>query len=589
MGDQVTRMNEALSAVHAELLALAGQHENGEALHALAGAEARLSAGTFRLVILGEYKRGKSTLINALLGRQVLPMGVVPLTSVITEVAFAPEPQVEVEFTDGRREGVPVEHLSQYVTETGNPRNVKAVKRTCLLLPSALLQAGVTVVDTPGVGSVLEHNTEVTYDFLAESDAVVIVLAADQPLSAEERRLLSALAGITDHVLFAVNRTDVLEPDDVATSVGFVRRMLAENGVPPEHVFPISAKQALDAAARDGAPPAAFGDFERALRALLIGRKSGILERRARILIQRAAGLLTLEMAAELHALGKGRQALEDLIGRLELAAREAAEAVERSAVLLRHDVRKVHEISLRRELDATHERLAVALWPRVEAAMDRERGHPLVETVERQTAALGEWVVTELRRWYPATQALVEEGLTRALDAHTRRVGDAAGDVLALANARLGMRAHVPRAAAPMDERPRFYFKDWDYAGDPLRTPRWMFRLPRRWAAPRARRALRELMERRIHQNLEAIRHDWVTRLDEAGRQFTRSSHQQVHGIIGMLAEGLKRAERMRVDETVAERRSELERDLSAVRRLEARLDEMDPARIAAAGTERG
>ena len=580
MDDQVTRTRETLIAAREELRALAERHECGEALRDLGTARARLDATSFRLVVLGEYKRGKSTLVNALLGSNVLPMDVVPLTSVVTEVAYAPEPRTQVEFLDGRLTDISADALSSFVTEPENPRNTKAVKRAIVRLPSPLLKAGVTIVDTPGVGSIFEHNTEVTYEFLAESDAVVIVLAADQPLSAEERRLLTALAGITDHVLFAVNRVDVLAPEDAAKSVEFIRRNLKDlcDGS-LKHVFPLSARTALETAGGPS-PPAEFATFDTALRQLLIGRKSDLLENRARLLMRRAADLLTLKVGLERHALDQGQLELQRTLDRLESAAATARDVLDNSAILLSHDVHRLHAVTLRQALEATRQRLVAELWPRVESTLRAHGRRPLHEIVRELAVAIGEWVVADLKRSYSETEALAQNGLSRALEGHVKRVHAATGDVVALANNLLGMHAEVPRAVAPLDERARFYYKDWDYSGGPLRTPGWWFQLPRRWAEPRARQALHELLERRINQNLGAIRYDWLTRLDDAVRRFSTSSREQFDSIVGILSEGVKRAERLGTVVASDHRRDELERDLATLQGLRERLDDESQGR---------
>ncbi len=565
---------ETLRAVHEELLGLAGRQDDGRALEALAAARSRLAAVTFRLVVLGEYKRGKSTLANALLGSPVLPVDVLPLTSVITEVVHGPAKTARVELVDGRSEPISLDELPGWVTEAGNPRNRKGVRRAWVELPSPLLRQGVTIVDTPGVGSVFEHNTEVTLDFLAESDAVVIVLAADQPLSAEERRLLAALSDITDHVLFAVNRIDLLSGPDAAKSLDFIRRTLADlDGAPPDHVFPISAREALDAETAGESTPAPFAAFARALERVLVGRKADILEARARALLLLAADFLALGLDAERRGLEQERQVLGEVRTRLEDTAAKAAGELDRSVVLLQHDLRRLHEMALRRELDATQRRLADNLWPRVLAALDGDGTRPLHATVDELSRSIGEWVVEDLRRWHPTTRTLVEGGLGRALEEHMARVDDAVGGVIADANERLGTSARVPRAVAPLDEHARFYFKDWDYAGGSLRMSSLWFRLPRRWAEPRARRALRELLDRRIRQNLEGIRYDWVSRLEDAGRRFSKSAGEQLEGVVRLLVDGIGRAERLLVDGGAGPRREDLEAGLVRLTAIRERL----------------
>lgn len=574
MNDRTITPGEDLSAAHEALRAMAERRECGQVLRDLAAAESRLGETSFRLVVLGEYKRGKSTLINALLGAPVLPMAVVPLTSVITEVAFGTEPGATIEFLDGRRETVVLDALPDFVTESGNPRNAKRVRRATVHHPAPLLREGVIIVDTPGVGSIFEHNTDATYAFLDEADAVVIVLAVDQPLSAEEQRLTRALAGITERILFVVNRVDALAPDDVATSVAFVRHTLETlEGRPPDHVFALSARQALEARARSAAAPDAFADFERSLHRVLVERKSDILLDRARLLTGRAADLLILELEAERRALGLEHAQLAQAIERLAEATGRTTDELRQSGVLLRHQVERIHSVTLREQADRTRETLLAALAPRVEEALRDGRTRPLSPLAHELSASIGTWVVEEMRRHYTASEDVVRHALDRALEDHASRVQASAGEIVALANDLLGMRARVPEVIAPLPEKPRFYFKDWDYSGSPLRMPGWMLRLPRRWAEPRARSALHELLQRRVGQNLEAIRYDWRMRLDDAVRRFEKSSAEQLDGVARLITEALARAERRGSDGSAEAQRAALERELAGAASLRDRV----------------
>ena len=92
----------------------------------LAAARARVAEDRFNLVVLGEFKRGKSSLINALLERPVLPTGVVPLTSVVTTIAAGDHDRLLVSFADGREEARPLAELAEYVTEARNPGTAAA-------------------------------------------------------------------------------------------------------------------------------------------------------------------------------------------------------------------------------------------------------------------------------------------------------------------------------------------------------------------------------------------------------------------------------------------------------------------------------
>src|SRR5664279_4584547 len=126
---------------------------------------------------------GKSTLINALLARAVLPTGVVPLTAVPTTLSYGESEAVEVRYTDGRDAVLGLDALPELVTEAGNPANRGGVAAVTVRLPAPLLAGGMELVDTPGTGSVYVHNTTAAAGALERMDAAVFVLTVDPPIS----------------------------------------------------------------------------------------------------------------------------------------------------------------------------------------------------------------------------------------------------------------------------------------------------------------------------------------------------------------------------------------------------------------------
>ena len=135
-----------------ELTAL-GTERDREQLAALLD---RLDAARLRVLVVGEAKRGKSTLINALLGRAVLPSGVTPLTAVTTTVRHGDDERAEVRFLDGHDEKYSLAALPDLVTERGNPGNRRRIAGVTVYLAAPVLEGGVELVDTPGTGSVFD-------------------------------------------------------------------------------------------------------------------------------------------------------------------------------------------------------------------------------------------------------------------------------------------------------------------------------------------------------------------------------------------------------------------------------------------------
>lgn len=151
----------------------------------------RLAEDRFNLMIVGRFSRGKSTLMNAVLGGDYLPTGIVPLTSVITTVRYGSRKQVVLTFNDSRlRREVPLSQLADYVTQQSNPGNVKDVAYAEIELPVEILRRGLFFVDSPGLGSSIVENTQTTERFLPQADAFVLVTSYESPLSEEEDRIL---------------------------------------------------------------------------------------------------------------------------------------------------------------------------------------------------------------------------------------------------------------------------------------------------------------------------------------------------------------------------------------------------------------
>ncbi|HTX02536.1 MAG TPA: dynamin family protein, partial [Candidatus Acidoferrales bacterium] len=116
----------------------------------------RSAVNELTVLIAGQFKRGKSTLINALIGNDILPTGALPLTSIATSVHFGTE-SATVTYCDGGSSQIDIRDLGEYVTETGNPENVRAVSAVDVSVHAEFLH-GLRIVDTPGVASAFVHN-----------------------------------------------------------------------------------------------------------------------------------------------------------------------------------------------------------------------------------------------------------------------------------------------------------------------------------------------------------------------------------------------------------------------------------------------
>ncbi len=143
----------------------------------------RVSEGRFYVACIGQFKRGKSSVLNALVGDNTLPTGVVPVTTVPTIVRCGNHAAARVRFeAAGSWTHIPLESVDKYVSEEKNPENAKHVAALEIFVPSPLLATGMCFVDTPGLGSVFTGNTAATQAFMPHIDAALVVIGADPPL-----------------------------------------------------------------------------------------------------------------------------------------------------------------------------------------------------------------------------------------------------------------------------------------------------------------------------------------------------------------------------------------------------------------------
>ncbi len=248
---------EAVAALIGQALACQLEPPDAQAAtrDRLRGLAARLATARLQVAVVGQFKRGKSSLLNALLGIPVLPMGVVPLTAITTVLSAGP-PLLRLEFLDGKhieRSSADLDGLraglATLVTEEGNPANLFGLRQVEARLPAPLLARGVVLLDTPGIGSTLRHNTEAAIAALPECDLALFVVSPDPPITEAELAYLAQVRATAARVIVVLNKVDTQEPAERDVTLRFLRRVLAEQaGLPAEtEIFPISARTALRA------------------------------------------------------------------------------------------------------------------------------------------------------------------------------------------------------------------------------------------------------------------------------------------------------------------------------------------------------
>jgi len=212
----------------------------------LASCRAFAQEKTLNVAVLGRFKAGKSSFLNHLFGRALLPVGVIPVTSVVTEIQWGPHERAEILFTDGRRDGVPTERISEFISENQNPGNSKQVARVRVELPAIDRYRGIRFVDTPGLESVLEHNTDVLLEWLPNVGLALVAVGVDPPLSRHDIALIRNLSRYTPNISLLLTKVDVLDEDERVQVREFVQRQLARYWNDAVPVFPYSVRPGFE-------------------------------------------------------------------------------------------------------------------------------------------------------------------------------------------------------------------------------------------------------------------------------------------------------------------------------------------------------
>ena len=246
----------------------------------LASARASAEQDEISVAVLGRFKAGKSSFLNHFMRRDILPVGVVPVTTVVTEIRYGTRVEARVHHHDGRDFEVPLDQIGGYISEKENPENVRQVDLLTVELPELRRFRGLKFVDTPGLDSALSHNTQTSLNWLPNVGLALVAVSVDPPLSQRDIDLLKSLYQYTPKVGILLTKADLLSEPELREVVEYVHAQLARSLSGTPRVFPYSIKPG-------------FERFRQALEAELVGATlERFAEERASILLRKMDTLL---------------------------------------------------------------------------------------------------------------------------------------------------------------------------------------------------------------------------------------------------------------------------------------------------------
>jgi predicted GTPase len=530
---------------------------------------ARVAEGRFYVACVGQFKRGKSTLLNALVGHEVVPTGFVPVTAVPTVIRFGDELHARIRMRDGSWREIAMTDLKEYVTEELNPENKKAVDGAEVFVPSALLSSGMCFVDTPGLGSVFFGNTATTQAFIPHIDAALVVIGADPPIGGEELALVGAVGKQVQDLILVINKADRTSDPERAAAVKFTREILEKRlHRPMGDVFEVSAAERME----DRGP---LRDWERLLASL-----HHLVEDSGRNLVRAACDRGLQRLSEQLLAIvSEDRDALqrpiEESERRIELMKQTISES-ERSmrelSFLLMAEQQRISDLFVDRhkqffhsasmESESTFEQ-ALSSVPRGFGPRYRRRVMHLAQEISR----------SKVMPWLKPEQ---EEGERQYRTVALRFVEMGNGFLKMLADAGLNELARMPHALDPekgLRVRSRFVFEDFIGTAQPPSPLRWLADvfLPLVGARKVITNEAREFLRHLLDTNSSRVQNDVLNRIQESRDRLEVEIRKLLHEISRVAEQALDRARKVKEEGTPAvqsaiERLNRLEREVSVL-----------------------
>jgi hypothetical protein len=505
----------------------------------------RVSEGRFYVACIGQFKRGKSSVLNALVGDSVLPTGVVPVTAVPTIVRYGSRAAARVRFEAGGWTDIPLKTVDEYVSEEKNPENAKHVAALEIFVPSPLLATGMCFVDTPGLGSVFTGNTAATQAFIPHIDAALVVIGADPPLAGEELVLVEAVARHVQDLIIALNKADRTTDTERAAAVAFARRQLEKRlQHPVQPFFEVSAAEQLEhrGTGRD------WRKLVEALRLLVEGSGRRLIQAACERGLERISEQLLVIITEEREALQRPIEESESRIAVMKQTIADAELSMRELAYLFMAEQQHLSDMFVDR-----HKAFLARVMPQAGKEFDvvlQSISGGLGPSYRRHTFRKAQ----ELTRrhvvpWLKPEQEEAEKEYRRV----ALRFVEMANEFLKkLANAGIPELARMPHALDPergFRVRSEFTFLDFIEVAQPASPLRWLADLILGLAGARSiiKNDARKFLARLLEFNSTRVQSDILNRVQESRGKLEVEILKLLHEVSRIAEQALARAKKVR------------------------------------------
>jgi len=516
----------------------------------------KLEHNIFNIVVMGQFKRGKTSLINTLIGDDLLPVAVVPLTSIATIITYGEDTKISVCFNDGRCETIEINQLADYVTEKGNPKNIKDVAEVYITYPSKYLKDGVRLIDTPGVGSVYQHNTDVAYHYLPKSDAVFFLVSVDQPMSQNELDFLKDVKEYSSKIFFILNKKDYLNDKELLESVEFIKNVLSEIYQSPK-IYPISAKMALLAKKEnnpDMLKKSGIEDFLAELNRFLMEEKGNVLLEAVTKHILKALMQTEFEIDLEIKSM---KMPLGELEEKLKLFEEKKTEILQKKSdfeILLEGEIKNLIKNVLEEDINNHKKQLTTALQKELEKKYLENKKLPLNELYKTLEDAVISEIKLAFDKWMPKEDEKLSKMFEKICNRFSIDVDNIIEELVTFASELFGENREFIKTEAVWEMKSDFYyrFKRESLMIDALSTTFTMM-LPKFIGDKVLLNKLKNYLVTAVDMQSGNIRYDFAERLNKSKVRFKWEMFDKissaVEGIENAIKKGIDKKDKSELD----------------------------------------
>ncbi|AIS52907.1 dynamin family [Thermoanaerobacter kivui] len=478
-------------------------------------------------MVLGQFKRGKSTFTNYILGADILPTGVVPLTSVITKIQYSPDIWAKVLYDDGRSENIDIKELDLYCTEKNNPKNIKGVKEIHIGYPFEFISNDVVIIDTPGIGSVYKHNTDVAYSYINKADAVIFLLSVDPPISELEKEFLSKISENINKIFFVLNKIDYVNEMELNEIINFneniVREITKNDDI---SIYPISAKLALEGkVSKDNNAIKKSGTkkLENDLQNFLIKEKEKVLLENYAKNIERIISMCQTFFESSIKLKQIPLERLESNIKSFENFIKEVEKSKKEISLLFQGDMKNILQ-NFDKKMEEYKQFISVRVSEKIKEYYHSIRDFSRIKQKKELEKYLERAIIEEFEKLKGYIERDIEEQYGKALSNYLLRLNAVIDKVKTVANELCGINLEYFKSAGGITAESKFTYKiGYDVGALEIDPVYFTYFLPKKFAGKIILKRILDRVDIDVDRNIGRIRYDLLTRIEESFNEFEK------------------------------------------------------------------